>query len=138
MTMNEWLYLLDERSTATGIRFAKANVVGVNGLLLLPDDWDNSYQLHDVNNDDVDYMSNTIPQPFWTEKVESQGAVFLPAAGIRDGTVVGLIGRYGFYWSATHLGTFDAKGVYFSGSFFNHENKHEKCFSHSVRLVRDR
>ncbi len=138
MTMDEWLYLLDERSTATGIRFAKANVVGVNGLLLLPDDWDNSYQLHDVNNDDVDYMSNTIPQPFWTEKVESQGAVFLPAAGIRDGTIVGLIGRYGFYWSATHLGTFDAKGVYFSGSFFNHENKHEKCFSHSVRLVRDR
>ena len=138
MTMDEWLYLLDERSTATGIRFAKANVVGVNGLLLLPDDWDNSYQLYDVNNDDVDYMSNTIPQPFWTDKVESQGAVFLPAAGIRNGTFVGLRGRYGFYWSASHLGTFDAKGVYFSDSFFNHENKHLKCYSHSVRLVRDK
>ena len=137
LTMDEWLYLLDERSTATGIRFAKANVEGVNGLLLLPDDWDNSYQLNDVNNDDINYLSNTIPQPFWKDKVESQGAVFLPAAGIRDGTTVGLLGKYGFYWSATHSGIFDAKGIYFSDSFFNHENTHKKCHSRCVRLVRD-
>ena len=138
MTIDEWLYLLDERSTATGIRFAKANVEGVNGLLLLPDDWDNSYQLNDVNNDDVGYLSNTIPQPFWKDKMESQGAVFLPAAGIRDGTTVGLLGRYGFYWSATHSEIFDAKGVYFSDSFFNHENTNKKCFARSVRLVMDK
>jgi tRNA A-37 threonylcarbamoyl transferase component Bud32 len=137
LTMDEWRYLLDERSTATGMRFAKANVEGVNGLLLLPDDWDNSYQLNDVNNDDINYLSNTIPQPFWKDKVESQGAVFLPAAGIRDGTTVGLLGKYGFYWSATHSGIFDAKGIYFSDSFFNHENTHKKCHSRCVRLVRD-
>ena len=137
LTIDEWLYLLDERSTATGMRFAKANVEGVNGLLLLPDDWDNSYQLNDVNNDDINYLSNTIPQPFWKDKVESQGAVFLPAAGIRDGTTVGLLGKYGFYWSATHSGIFDAKGIYFSDSFFNHENTHKKCHSRCVRLVRD-
>ena len=40
LTMDEWLYLLDMRNTTSGMRFAKANVEGVNGLLLLPDDWD--------------------------------------------------------------------------------------------------
>ena len=138
LTMDEWLYLLDERTTATGIRFAKANVEGVNGLLLLPDDWDNSYHINEANNDDVDYMSNSIPQPFWKDKVESRGAVFLPAAGIRDVGTVGLLGRYGFYWSANHSDIFHAKGVYFSDSFFNHENINRKCLARCVRLVRDK
>ena len=136
LTMDEWLYLLDKRSTVTGIRYAKANVEGVNGLLLLPDDWDDSYHINRSNDDDADYLSNTIPQPFWADKVESNGAVFLPAAGIRDGGTVGLLGKYGFYWSSTHQGTFDAKGLYFSNTYFDHEYHLHRCFSRSVRLVK--
>ncbi len=136
--MDEWLYLLDKRSTVTGIRYAKANVEGINGLLLLPDDWDNSYHINRFNDDDADFLSNTIPQPFWEDKVESNGAVFLPAAGIRDGGTVGLIGKYGFYWSSTHQGIFDAKGLYFCNTFFNHEYHLHRCFSRSVRLVREK
>ena len=138
LTMDEWLYLLDMRNTPSGMRFAKANVEGVNGLLLLPDDWDISYYyLNHVNDDDTGYLSNTIPQPFWKEKLEVHGAVFLPAAGIRDVGTVGLLGIYGFYWSATHHGIRDALGIYFSDSFFNHENITGRFQARSVRLVRD-
>ena len=111
----------------------------MNGLLLLPDDWDdNVFQLNDVNNDDVNYLSNIIPQPFWKEKVEVHGAVFLPAAGIRDAGVVGLIGKYGFYWSSTHHDPIWAKGIYFCNSFFDHEAVIPKSMARSVRLVRDK
>ena len=138
LTMEEWLFLLDTRPTASGIRFVKANAEGVNGLLLLPDDWDSTaYHLNAVNDDDADYQSNTIPQPFFKEKVEMRGAVFLPAAGIRDVSLVGLTGQYGFYWSSTHHETRYAKGIYFNNSWFNHEFFYDKFCGRSVRLVRD-
>ncbi len=139
LTMEEWLYLLDTRPTAQGIRFVKANAEGVNGLLLLPDDWDSTvYHLNAINDGDASYQSNTIPQPFFAEKVEACGAVFLPAAGIRDVGTVGLSGKYGFYWSSIHYETLFAKGIYFSNSWFNEEFFSEKCYGRSVRLVRDK
>ena len=137
LTMDEWLYLLDERVTASGIRFVKAKVEGQKGLLLLPDDWDSTmFHLSNFNDDDDNYEHNNIPQPYWSMKVEAQGAVFLPAAGIRDNATVGLVGNYGFYWSATHFDGFQAKGIYFSNTFFTHENLTMKCTARSVRLVR--
>ena len=38
LTQAEWQYLFNTRSTASGIRFAKAQVNNVNGVILLPDD----------------------------------------------------------------------------------------------------
>jgi serine/threonine protein kinase len=139
LTRDEWMYLLYTRNTASGIRFVKANVQSVNGLLLLPDDWnDKAYHLSDVNNDDAHYLSNTIPFSYWEKKVEVRGAVFLPAAGIRDVCTVGLVGINGYYWSATHFGTVWAKGIYFSNSDFNPEAPTAKYCARSVRLVRDK
>ena len=139
LTRDEWMYLLYTRNTVSGIRFVKANVQSVNGLLLLPDDWDDkAYYLSDVNNDDAHYLSNTIPFSYWEKKVEVRGAVFLPAAGIRDVGTVGLVGINGFYWSATHFGAMRAKGIYFSNSDFNPEALSSKYCARSVRLVRDK
>lgn len=139
LTRDEWMYLLYTRNTVSGIRFVKANVQSVNGLLLLPDDWDDkAYHLSDVNNDDAHYLSNTIPFSYWEKKVEVRGAVFLPAAGIRDVCTVGLVGINGYYWSATHFGTMRAKGIYFSNSDFNPEAPTSKYCARSVRLVRDK
>lgn len=139
LTIEEWNYLLDERVTPSGIRFVKAKVESQNGLLLLPDDWDSTvFRLYNVNDDDGNYTYNNIPEPYWSKKVEAQGAVFLPAAGIIDRTSVGLIGDYGCYWSSTHYDGFKANCVYFSNTFFNHENAIHKCFGRSVRLVRDK
>ena len=139
LTIDEWQYILDERPTTTGIRFVKATVLSINGLLLLPDDWDSTYyHLSFINDDDVSFYANVIPSPMWEEKVESQGAVFLPAAGIRDIANVGLGGKYGNYWSSTHRDGMDAWTIYFCDSFFNHETPVHKCFGRSVRLVREK
>lgn len=139
LTIEEWDYILEKRTTATGIRFAKAAVDGVWGLLLLPDDWDSTYcPLRKYNDDDVDYTPNNLTEPFWTEKAEAQGAVFLPAAGIRDFGYVGLVGKYGLYWSSSCLNPKEALGIYFSNSFFYHSITTDKCSGRSVRLVRDK
>ena len=138
LTIEEWDYILEKRTTATGIRFAKAAVDGVWGLLLLPDDWDSTYcSLRKYNDDDVDYTPNNLTEPFWTEKAEAQGAVFLPAAGIRDFGYVGLVGKYGLYWSSSCLNPKEALGIYFSNSFFYHSITTDKSSGRSVRLVRD-
>lgn len=139
LTIEEWDYILEKRTTATGIRYAKVAVDGVRGLLLLPDDWDSTYcQLRQFNNDDVDYIYNNLTEPFWTEKAEAQGAVFLPAAGIRDFGYVGLVGKYGLYWSSSCLNPQEALSIYFSNSFFYHSITTDKCSGRSVRLVREK
>ena len=138
LTIEEWDYLLEKRHTATGIRYAKAVVNNVNGLLLLPDDWDSTRQhLQYVNNEDIDYSYNFITEPFWTKKVEAQGAVFLPAAGIREIHNVGLEGKYGFYWSSTNYDSRAAFGIYFSNSYFDLKGRAGKYAGRSVRLVRE-
>ena len=105
LTQNEWRYMLERRRTTSGIRYAKAQVNGVNGLIILPDNWSSStYSLSGTNNDDVNFSSNIITATQWTT-LESAGAVFLPAAGIRYGTEVWFgnecLGTEGYYWSAT-------------------------------------
>ena len=136
-TIDEWVYLLDKRHTTTGIRYAKAVVNTVNGLLILPDDWDSTrYHLQQVNNADADFSYNPITEPYWTKQVEAQGAVFLPASGIRDIGNVGLSGKYGFYWSSSLRNSTQAYGVYFTNSFLSLPNHCGKCSGRSVRLVR--
>ena len=43
LTNNEWNYVFNNRSTSSGIRYAKAIVNDINGVILLPDDWSTYY-----------------------------------------------------------------------------------------------
>ena len=43
LTQAEWYYVFNTRSTVSGIRYAKAQVNGVNGVMLFPDNWNSSY-----------------------------------------------------------------------------------------------
>lgn len=79
----EFLYLLTERHTVSGIRFAMAIVAGVRGMIVLPDDWNAStYYLNEAN-EFCYYSTNTITGREWLEVLEPAGAVFMPAAGAR-------------------------------------------------------
>ncbi|MBR6847327.1 MAG: hypothetical protein IKM74_04275 [Bacteroidales bacterium] len=95
----EMIYICNERTTTSGIRFVKANVFGYgNGIILLPDDWDSSvYALIETNNWDAEYTSNVIGEYGWSQ-MEANGAVFLPAAGYRSFTTVEGLGFLGNYW----------------------------------------
>ena len=105
LTMDEWDYLINKRSPNSGILYAKACVCGMNGIILLPDDWNASvYGLNKTNRGDVDYDSNIISAVDW-KTMERAGAVFLPAAGCRFnyiGTENKVVGSQGYYWSTTN------------------------------------
>ena len=79
----EWSYLMNTRVTPSGLRFAKAVVDEVKGVLVLPDNWDASYYaLNNTNQTDAVYSSNTVTASDWTVLVE-HGVVFLPVTGTR-------------------------------------------------------
>ena len=102
LTREEWVYVFNTRNTASGIRWAKANVNGVNGVILLPDNWAASiYTLNNTNNTYVGY-TNTISAMDWVNILETNGVVFLPTAGFRSETPVYNTGSYGTYWSSSY------------------------------------
>ena len=101
LTHQEWVYILDERSTTTGTRFAKGKVAGNNGLIIFPDDWNvTSIELNGVNHRNASFYSNTIDVDTWENTFETNGAVFLPAAGWATSSTQNS-GTEGAYWSAT-------------------------------------
>ena len=102
LTEHEWEYLLNTRPTASSIRYAKATVWGIVGLIIVPDSCSNIYYpLNNVNTSSVTYTSNIIGEADWA-KMEAVGCVFLPATGYRIGTSVDHVGSYGVYWSSTY------------------------------------
>ena len=95
----DWYYLLYRRTTDSGILYAAATVNDVNGLILLPDNWDESvFAILDYNHGSP-FSSNDITESQW-EIMERYGAVFLPAAGVRRGTTLMWVQEAGLYWIA--------------------------------------
>ena len=140
LTTKEWCYLLYERNNAS--RLMGIGVVnGVNGLILLPDGWrcppgvmfqTGFYELED----DEPYAQHQVFTPEHWARLEALGAVFLPAAGYRDGSNVFNVQIYGLYWSATAPQSIFANYFYFDseGAWVSDSDRHT---GRSVRLVKD-
>jgi len=136
LTKSEWDYVFSQRYTSSGIRYAKAQVAGVNGVILLPDDWSTSYyNLSSTNINNAYYSSNVINFSNWTNSLQAHGAVFLPAAGGRDGTSVYYVGIGGIYWSASYNDSSEAWEVYFGIGHITTALADGRCYGASVRLV---
>lgn len=136
LTRDEWVYVFNTRSTSSGIRYAKATVNGVKGVILLPDNWSSSnYSLSSTNNGGASFSSNKISQTDWQNKFEANGAVFLPAAGWRGGASVYNVGSYGDYWSASYKGSDNAYYVRFNDGSLYAGYWYYREFGQSVRLV---
>ena len=135
LTTDEWAYVFNTRTTYSGIRYAKANVNGVNGVILLPDGWSRSiYNLFDTNNGGANYSSNTLSAGIWNT-LEQAGAVFLPAAGYRWGSSLLSVGSDGDYWSASYMNNSNAHHVDFSNSTFTPQSGSYRYDGFSVRVV---
>ena len=135
LSRDEWGYVFEIRTTDSGIRFAKAVVNNVNGLILLPDDWNISfYDLNDTNTNTANFASNTISASEW-DTLEQHGAVFLPAAGFRFGVSVKSVGVNCYYWSSTHVNRLYAYGVYVTDSNMIVGDGSNRTYGRSVRLV---
>jgi hypothetical protein len=84
LTGSEWNYLLNQRNTESGVRFAFAKVNDVNGLVILPDDWIADTYTFNNFNEIADYQNNIITFGSWLATLEPAGAVFLPVNGIMN------------------------------------------------------
>ena len=135
LTKDEWSYLLTSRSTSSGKRYAKAEVAGKNGLIILPDDWSNStYTLNNANSGSASFSDNVISSSAWST-LETAGAVFLPAAGSRAGTSVSGTGTSGYYWSSSCQNPTYAYLLSFNENSLSPYQGDFRYYGQSVRVV---
>lgn len=131
----EWEYLFSDRATSSGLHYAKAKVNGVNGLILLPDDWSaNTYTLNETDAAESHYGSNMISASQW-DVLEKAGAVFLPAAGIRTESPVFGAGVDGWYWTSSYDDEYNAYYVMFNDIRFTTNDGFYRNSGLAVRLV---
>ncbi len=165
LTKNEWEYIINNRNTVSGIRYAKAQIYAtngriINGLLLLPDDWDpDVFFLNETNTYNSNFYSNVISATNWVNTIEANGAVFLPAAGffttgqvakgvntIEANVAVFLpaancvyvydIGYGGHYWLPSYYDKLDAETLFFDDEALS-LGRDFRNRGLSVRLVQD-
>ena len=107
-------YLLLERRTSSGIRYAKAVVAGVRGLIVLPDDWNASTYSLMAFNVNGSYTVNIITGEEWIEVLDPAGAVFLPSAGytMSDFKPSGMTELY--YMGNSESSNYDCDGSYWT------------------------
>lgn len=136
LTKDEWNYLLMERPNASRL-FGQGQVAGMNGLIILPDDWMLPNGFSFVTG--LSQWKNSYTAEQW-RKMELAGAVFLPAVGMREGTKLLHMMGSGNYWSSTCLigsgmqyGTY---ALYFGYETMASDNVVDRCQGFSVRLVR--
>lgn len=142
MTFDEWRHLLKFRTNAVKKK-ALATIENVNqqgtsmhGMVLLPDKWELPEGCSFQYGTKDGFETNVYSVEQWN-KMESAGAVFLPAAGERDGVGVSMVGDYGCYWTTTGYTLESAYELYFlTGSYDFYPT--DRATGHSVRLVMER
>ena len=143
LSKTEWEYLLETRSTNSGIRFANVTINDYIGLILLPDNWNSAtYVLSNPNTFDASFSSNVIDYWDWVNTLEPSGAVLLIAAGNRYSDYFGDVKIKGVYWTSTCSDSENAYVLYFYNEIgaYGLENgiidvEGERCCGYSVRLV---
>lgn len=98
LTESEWNYILNVRPHCNNL-YSKGCVDGINGLILLPDEWNYSVGFSPRSKE---YKTNDYTLDEWSV-MESHGAVFLPAAGFHflGKMEVSTTGFSGNYWSSS-------------------------------------
>ena len=131
LTEEEWNYLIFERPKARAL-IGIAQVNNVNGLILLPDNWVAPDSVLFISGMHRDYSGKGYKahQSFNGQQwslLEQNGAIFLPAAGMREG----------YYWTATIDGS-DPCFLYFCEELiYTYSVLINRLIGKSVRLVKN-
>ena len=145
LTNDEWVYMFKTRSASTvngtaNARYAKARVNNVPGLILFPDNYTHPSEVAlptNINRGEANYTSNIYTDSDWTF-METEGAVFLPAAGRRINKTISKVGSTGYYVSSSRYGTYSVYYLYFDNSSSLKPDQHtNRSDGLSVRLVKD-
>ncbi len=142
LTYKEWQHVLYFREGAS-LRRALATIENVGpagsdmaGVVLIPDKWELPEGVTFHPGSTEGFATNVFTAGDWN-LMQSAGAVFLPAAGYRDGREVGLVGTYGCYWTSSSYTVESAYEFYFQGTGMDFYTT-ARAIGHSVRLVRER
>lgn len=134
LTTNEWNYLFTGRTNASS-RYGHGSVNGVNGMIILPDSWTLPSGLTFTAGNSA--WANNYTTVQWSQ-MEFAGAVFLPAAGSRNGSTVYNAGSDGNYWSSSPYTSYAsyAYSVNFGSGGLDPQSYYYRSRGYSVRLVR--
>ena len=136
LSKDEWAYLFKTRTDATS-KYGYATVNEVHGIIILPDAFVDPYKNKGSNafvGSTTAWNANVYTAGNWA-LMEAAGAVFLPAAGYRDGALVKNVGSTGDYWSSSANEGYKAYGVDFASELVADYSNY-RYYGHSVRLVR--
>lgn len=153
-TYSEWEYLMGVRtpgnptsyrkcSTVSGVenaRYTKAKIGGAYGIVIFPDEYTLQGELNYINYKGSnasfsDNNVNMISLELWAD-MEEAGAVFIPAAGLRDDVYVMSVGEGGNYWLNTSVGDMSSRQFNFDGGFPTYQSS-MRGDGYSVRLIYD-
>ena len=154
LSKDEWEYLFVGRTDAA-TKFGLAIVNGINGLILLPDEWTDpepnaksftpsttaatplewSSTFHYYTRGYFSFSDNNYTAEEWTA-LEDAGAVFLPSTAYRTGTTC-YDATWGCYWSSTPLSGGEAYHLLFRGDEVEPSTTHTVSMGQAVRLVRE-
>lgn len=144
LTAAEWEYLRAQRKNASQL-IGVGSIEGIHGLILLPDNWEapagitfkSGYSDKEYSSVAFEeYQSFTAVQ--WA-LMQQAGAVFLPCAGFRLGTMLAYMQLGGLYWtSSPHAAYGPQFASYFlfmcDGAGIGYDNR---SGGNAVRLVMD-
>ena len=164
LSNTEWRHLFRSRSNAEEL-FGLGSVNGINGIIILPDDWrlpsgltfnpSTKIKTQDqeqlgilVWNENNEYYENSLDKNYehniysaaqWV-LMEEAGAIFLPAGGKRIGTSASTVNSLGVYWASAPVTWSGYEDYSFSMNFhdsglFPHTYT-DKYKGSSVRLVK--
>lgn len=134
LSRDEWVYLINSRPGT--YRYAKAIVHSIEGVIIFPDGFTMpaGVTINNYNKSNAHFNSNTIDDN-WAV-LETEGCVFLPAAGTRNGTALQEVGQMGGYHSSTYDRTgYDSK-MRFDNTTLDPKRPGGTRWGNSVRLVR--
>lgn len=130
----EWAYLFD----TLGARKDKWALATINnfykGVVLLPDQWVRPEGVSYSHGASLGYQTNQYTNQQWL-LLQKSGAVFLPNAGIREGTNVSAVNYDGYYWASTPDGASAAHALYIMGNTVSPKASRNRHYGLSVRLV---
>jgi len=136
MSIDEWTYLINR---SEGQLYGTGNIEGVGGVIILPDNWTLPSSGHFNPGCPLvgrQWSRNEYSYSEWAA-MEVAGALFLPATGYRQGSIVEEVNVNGCYWSTS---VFDRIGrwVLFSCEEEVATDGGDDCYiGHSVRLVQN-
>ncbi|MBR4690954.1 MAG: Ig-like domain-containing protein [Bacteroidales bacterium] len=134
LTKAEWVYLLESRPNASN-KVGHAEVNGVKGIVLLPDEWNLPDGLTFTGGNGAS-TQNTYTAEQWTV-MERRGAVFLPAAGVNMGSAASGVNSNGYYWASTYYGEHYGYTIWFADWILRSDYNYPVYYGESVRLVQD-